>query len=138
MIIRISEIDKLKNDSAYQDFLNSNPGVGNIKVRATSANEAFPVSGVSVVVSKVIGDNTIIFFEGMTDESGMINGIKLPTPSKNFNDLEAPAFTTYKLRAVYDPDKFDRTYDVALCCGVSIIQYINITPLVNMEERYGN
>jgi len=69
LIIRISEIDKLKNDSVYQDFLNSNPGVGNIKVRATSANEAFPVSGVSVVVSKVIGDNTIIFFEGMTDES---------------------------------------------------------------------
>lgn len=133
MTIRVSETEKLKNDSAYQTFLNNNPGMGNVKVRATSASEAFPVSGVSVTVSKVIGDNTIIFFEGKTDESGMINGIKLPTPSKNTNDLEVPIFTTYKLRAVYNPDQFDKTYDIALCCGIGAVQYINITPKINPE-----
>ena len=35
-------------------------------------------------------------------------------------------------------NKFDKTYEVSLCCGSGLIQYINITPMVNMEEGSSN
>ena len=138
MVISVNDIDKLKNNQDYNQFLEDNPSIGVLKVRATSASSALPVSGVDVIVSKEIGNNTIIFYEGKTDNSGMINSVKLPTPPRISSDLEVPKFATYKLEAKYSPDKFDRMYNISLCCGVSVIQYINITPLVNIEDRYGD
>ena len=135
MTININEVDKLENDSSYQKFIKDNPGTGNLKIRATSFSEALPIKGVKITISKEIGDNTIIFYEGLTDDSGMINNIKLPTPVRVSSDLEVPNFATYSLRAEYDIDGFDKIYDISLCCGVGAIQYINITPKVNMEDR---
>ena len=140
MTINISETEKLQNNQAFQDFLKANPGVGTLKVRVSSINKALPVEGVDLVVSKIIGEDTIIFFEGQTDESGMVKNIKLPTPNGNPNDEVAPEFTTYQLHATYDKENFDKIYDIALCCGTSVIQNINITPEVDIEMRnfYGN
>ena len=138
MVIQSTD-EKLKSDQQYQSFLNENPGRGTLKIRATSASEAMPVGNVLITVSKEIGSNIVVFFEGETDESGMINGIVLPTPVRVSSDEEVPEFTTYKLRAIYTADKFDRVYDISLCCGVGVIQYINITPNVQTEvrENYG-
>lgn len=133
MIIQSENTEILQNDSAYQTFLKENPGRGTLKIRATSANEALPIKDVNIVVSKKIGNNTIIFFDGQTDDSGMINNIKLPTPTAIQSDEEPPNFTSYQLHAVYNPDKFDKYYDVSLCCGFSVIQYINITPSIESE-----
>lgn len=138
MIINNSDTEKLNSDTAYQNFLKENPGTGSLKIRTSSASEALPVSGVEVTVSKKIGDNTIVFFQGQTDESGMINGIKLPTPVHVQSDEEVPKFATYDLHAIYKSDNFDKIYKISLCCGVSIIQYINITPNIDTEMRYRN
>ncbi|MBR4618285.1 MAG: hypothetical protein IKO49_03170 [Bacilli bacterium] len=135
MIIKSTDLEKLNNDQSYQNFLNDNPGIGTLKIRATSASEAIPINNVLITVSKEIGNNTIIFFEGRTDESGMINGIKLPTPVRVESDEDVPKFTTYQLRAVYSNNSFDKTYDISLCCGVGVIQYINITPDIKAEVR---
>ena len=140
MTINSTDTEKLKNNQEYQNFIKDNPGTGTLKVRTSSASVAFPVRDVEVIVSKEIGDNTIVFYEGKTDDSGMINGIKLPTPMHVNSDEEVPRFATYQLHATYSPDKFDKIYDISLCCGVSIIQYINITPNIEteMKTRYGN
>ena len=138
MVININENDKIINDSAYQDYLKDNPGTGYLKVRASSASEAMPIEGVNIIVSKKIGDNTIIFYDGKTDSSGMINNIKLPTPRRITNNEEAPSFSTYNLRAVYPTDNFDKTYDISLCCSITVVQYINITPDVSLENKNGN
>ncbi len=130
----IIKVDDVKDDNVYNEFLKDNPGRGTLKIRVTSASEALPVSGVNVVVSKDIGDNTYIFYEGQTDSSGMINNIKLPTPVRITSNLEVPNFTTYKVRVKYSKDKFDKTYEISLCCGSGLIQYVNITPNVNVEE----
>lgn len=139
MTYNISD-EKLNNNQAFQDFLKDNPSTGTLKVRVSSINKALPVENVNITVSKVIGDDTVIFFDGKTDESGMVMNIKLPTPMGNPNDEVAPSFTTYQLHAVYEAEKFDKIYDIALCCGVSVIQNINITPEVDIEMRnfYGN
>ena len=134
----IIKVDEIKDDNTYNEFLKENPGRGTLKIRTTSASEALPVSGVNVVVSKEIGDNTYIFYEGQTDSSGMINNIKLPTPVRINSNLEVPNFTSYKVRVEYSKDKFDKTYEVSLCCGSGLIQYVNITPMVNMEEGSSN
>ena len=136
MIINIDD-KQLESDVSFKRYLEDNPGTGYLKVRASSANEAMPVEGVEVIVSKKIGDNTIVFYDGKTDASGMINGIKLPTPKRINNNLEAPNFSTYNLRAVYPNDSYDQSYEISLCCSITIVQYINITPKVNMENDYG-
>lgn len=140
MTINISETEKLQNNQAFQNFLQDNPSMGTLKVRVSSINKALPVEGVDIVVSKVIGGDTIIFFNGQTDESGMVQNIKLPTPVGVTSDEIAPKFTSYQLHATYPPENFDKIYDIALCCGVSVIQNINITPNFNLEMRdyYGN
>lgn len=137
MIIDIND-EKLESDISFQKYLEDNPGTGYLKVRASSANEAMPIEGVEVIVSKKIGDNTIVFYDGKTDASGMINGIKLPTPKRINNNLEAPNFSTYNLRAVYPDDSYDQNYEISLCCSITIVQYINITPKVNMEGNNGS
>ena len=126
---------KLKSDEEFQKFLEENPGRGFLKVRATSANDAVPVEGVNVIVSKKIGDNNVIFFSGQTDESGMINGIVLPTPKKVLSDEDIPKFTKYELEAIHKDLNFDSKYEISLCCSVSVIQYINITPDINLEVK---
>lgn len=138
MIININEKEKLQNNKAYQEYLKENPSTGYLKVRATSLNEAMPIEGVNIIVSKKIGDDTIIFYEGKTDVSGMINDIKLPTPIRVSNNEEVPNFSTYNLRAIYEKDNFDKTYDISLCCSITIVQYINVIPSVTMEDLNGN
>lgn len=125
----------LSDDQAFQEFIRNNPGRGYLKVRATSANDAIPVAGVEVTVSKKIGNNNVVFFQGQTDNSGMINGIVLATPSKASSDLEAPSFTDYELRAIYEKENFDKLYKISLCCRASVIQYINIIPNVKEVEN---
>ena len=125
----------LSDDQAFQEFIRNNPGRGYLKVRATSANDAIPVAGVEVTVSKKIGNNNVVFFQGQTDNSGMINGIVLATPSKASSDLEAPSFTDYELRAVYEKENFDKVYIISLFCRASVIQYINIIPNVKEVEN---
>ena len=136
MIIKSSDVNTLKNDSAYQEFISQNPSTGFVKVRASFANEALPIKGLKVTIQKEIGNNTIIFYEGETDESGMINGIKLPTPMKVKSNEDIPQFSNYELNAIYEPSDFNKKYTLSLCCGITVVQYINVTPKVNYERYY--
>lgn len=124
----------LLNDVDYQEFLKNSPGTGYLKIRATSANEAVPVANLNIKVSKEIGNNKVIFYEGKTDYSGMINNIVLPAPMSITNDLEIPKFNTYKIEA-YD-DNIKQEYNISICCSFTVIQYINVTP--NNELRFYN
>ena len=132
--------ESLNNDVAYQEFLRNNPATSTLKIRASAASQALPVSGVNVVVSKEIGNNNIIFFSGSTDESGMINNIVLPAPKANQNDEVAPTLINYKVKATYAPDNLNKEYNVTLYGGTSAIQYIFLSPNVSLEERenYGS
>lgn len=125
----------LLDDKAYQDFLKENPSYGFLKIRASAANEAVPISNIKIKVSKEIGNNNVIFYEGITDESGMINNIKLPSPVKITSDLEKPKFTDYKLTAINEMENIDKEYTISICCGITVIQYINIIPKVSGEIR---
>jgi len=125
----------LDNDAAYQKFISDSPGIGYLKIRASSANEAIPVEGLRIIVSKNIGSNKVIFFEGKTDYSGMINNIVLPAPKPIDNDEIPPTFNSYDVEAINND--IDNNYNISVCCGFTVIQYINVIPST-VKGLYGN
>ena len=69
--------DTFKTTDLYKKYLVNNPATGYLKIRASSASEAIPISNLKIVVSKKIDTSKIIFYEGVTNESGIIEKIIL-------------------------------------------------------------
>ena len=125
------------NSQLYQDYLSKNNSFGYLNIRAYSANEAIPIKGLNIKVTNLIGNNTVIFYEGETDESGMINNIKLPTPKLNSNNLIAPSKVTYNIISYYEPENLKQIYLVNVYEGISVLQNINIIPNMNIGDKLG-
>lgn len=66
---------------SYAQFLSENPYTGYLKVQAFRGEQAFPVPDVRVRISRDFTDGERTFFEGVTDQNGIIDGITLPAPS---------------------------------------------------------
>ncbi len=125
----------VQNDPSYQKFVRENPSVGFLKIRASSAYAAVPVSGIRVKVLKKIGEMNVIFFEGETDESGMINDIRLPSPKGVLSDEDVPSHTEYELKVNGSVQNIEREFFVSIFPGITVIQYINITPIMDEIVR---
>lgn len=124
-------INEFKKTKDYDVFIKNNPGVGNLKIRAYAASEALPVSGLNIVVSSVISNTKVIFYEGVTDASGMIPNISLPAPSLTSN-LEIPNTLKYDIEAYMNG--VSRNFSVNMYDGICVVQNINFVP----GENYGN
>lgn len=125
------------NSQSYKNFINNNSSKGTLNIRAYAANEAIPMSDVKVIVSKVIDNNKIIFFEGKTNNSGIINKIELPAPKPLESNLETPNSTEYDIEAIYDST--DLVYRVKIYANIIVLQSINIVPDVRIVGgMYGN
>ena len=116
----------------YKNFMIENTGRGILNIRASFANQALPITNLKVVVSKEIENYNVIFYEGVTNISGLIGKISLPTPPKETDDLIAPKTTTYKITAVYNNREY--TYVVNMYDGICAVQNINIVP--SNERKY--
>ena len=117
------------NSELYRSFINENPGLGFLKIRAYAASQAVPISGLSVVVSRDIGDNRVIFFEGVTNDSGVIERISLPAPRMSSDNMIAPVINTYDISTIYDGES--RTYKVNIYDNIYVVQNINVTPNIS-------
>lgn len=129
-------IEEFKNTDEYQEFINDNPSFGSLKIRAYAAREAIPVSGLKIVIQKEIGDNNVIFFEGVTDSSGVIEKIKLPAPKLDSNNLNAPLYTTYQVLATYAPDNASGIYNVNMYEDICVVQNISIVPEMGIRRLF--
>ena len=121
------------NSINYQNFLRDNPSIGYLNIRAYAASQAIPISGIRIVISTTIGDDKVIFFEGSTNQSGVIEGIELPTPRLDPNNLDKPNKTTYEIEATYLPDNLSKTYRVNMYENISSIQNIIVAPDMNFK-----
>ena len=117
------------NSELYKSFINSNPGLGFLKIRAYAASQAVPISGMKVVISKDIGGNKVIFFEGTTNDSGVIERISLPVPRMSSDNMLAPIITTYDIDTMYNDEK--RLYKVNVYDNIYVVQNINVTPNIS-------
>lgn len=127
-----------KNSTIYQNFIEENPKVGNLRVRAYAANSAIPIEGLKVVVSKELEGNNIIFFDGYTDSSGVIEKIPLPAPELNSSNMVKPSNTIYTITTTYIPDNINEIYQVRIYDGVCVIQDIIIVPQMKVGGFNGS
>ena len=124
---------------SYKRFITLNPGEGYLRIRAYAASGAIPIKGLKVVVSKIIDNQNIIFFEGETDESGMIERISLPAPLAEKNNLMVPEASTYDISSTYVPNNSTERFNVSMYDGICVMQNISIVPNVGMgRDFYGS
>ena len=124
---------KFINSSSYQQFLRDNPSRGYLSIRAYAASQAIPISGLRIVVSTIIDNNRVVFFQGSTNISGIIEGISLPAPSLSQSDLTVPNKLVYQIEATYGPNNLNKVYDVNMYENISVIQNISVAPNMNLE-----
>ena len=120
--------EAFKRTNDYLEFKSLNPGVGRLKIRAFAVNEALPVSNVHVVVSCIFHDLKIVFFDGVTDSSGMTEVVELPTPSTNIDDLVAPLAINYEVESEDVEMNDKQSFVVKMYNGICVVQNIVIVP----------
>ena len=126
-IYNINDLNFISSD-LYKRFKKDNPSYGYLKIRAYQANEALPIEGMKIIIRTIFEGNEIIFFEGETDQSGLINKIKLPTPKVVLDNLVIPKEIIYEIEAIYPKDNIDKTYKISMYEDVCVVQNINVPP----------
>lgn len=123
----VNAIDESESNT-YQDFMDKNKEYGYLKVQAFAASQALPIEGVKVIVSKKFSDTDKIFFEGITDESGIIDDIKLPAPSKELSEhpSEILPYSNYNFSSQYEQAETDNARSVQIFQGIKTIQPIRV------------
>ena len=127
MTYNINDKEFIESD-LYKSFISANPGFGFLKIRAYAASQAVPISSMNVTVSKNIGGNKVIFFSGVTNESGVIERIQLPVPRLSDNTT-VPIITTYDIDTSYEDES--RFYEVNVYDNIYVVQNINVTPNIS-------
>jgi hypothetical protein len=115
---------EFKNTTTYKNFMNINNGKGILKVETSTASEAYPIKDVEITISKKLDGKDIIFYKGVTNDSGIIDGIVLPTRkmTDNVEDVSDIFFTTYDLLAYSKKYNLKKEYDVSIFDNVKVIQ----------------
>ena len=119
------------DSSVFQEFMRNHPARGFLKIRAYTASGAVPVSGLNVYVSTKIGNSDFVFYEGVTNESGIIDYISLPAYRLDANNLDVPNKTVYDIKVV-DKESISLFYQVNIYENVYVIQDINLVPNMNL------
>ena len=126
--------ENFKKTETYKRFINEHPVFGNLRIKATAASGAVPISGVKIVVTTNIESNNVIFYEGFTDSSGLISRISLPTYKLDPDNLNVPEKTEYNVTATYIPDNLSMTFKVNIYENINVVQNINIVPELRLIE----
>ena len=81
-----------------------------------------------IIIKTRFEDNDLIFFEGETNSSGLIDRVKLPTPKVVLDNLVIPKEIIYEIEAIYPRDNIDKTYKISMYENVCVVQNINVPP----------
>jgi len=118
----------------YQEFIARNNSQGYLNIRAYAANSAIPISGLRVVVSKIINNQRVIFFDGSTNNSGIISSISLPTPKIETNNTIIPEHEDYDITATYNNE--DLLFKITMFSNIQVLQNINVIPSVRLDGSF--
>lgn len=114
------------NSEKNADYLKNNPGSGLLRIQVYTANQAFPLEDVEVKVYKEIDGKRVIFFNGVTDSSGIIDNINLPTKEvkKEVESASDIMSTDYIIEAKYPKTGVAQDYIVSIYDDLKVIQPI--------------
>lgn len=125
--------DQIQTPGAYEEFLQQHPGTGLLRVQVSTARGTFPVPGAQVEVSRLFGGRRRILYSRMTDNSGVVEGLRLPTQSRGASLEESTAGgsgTEYQV-SVYHPGYLPlRLQSVTLFDGIETILPVALEPQV--------
>ena len=109
-------------------FLRANPDRGVLRIQAFRGNQSIPVQGVHVTVRRSFPDGTShVFYEGTTDESGLIDPIVLPAPDRRQSlspGIDNPSATYEVLAELAGFEPVKSTVD--LYQGIKTVQPIQL------------
>lgn len=118
----------------YESFLQKNPQSGILRIQAFAGQQAVPVVGAQVTVSREFQDGSREFATGVTDENGVLDGIVLPAPDKSLSEsptVEAP-YATYDIRVSHPGYRTEIYQKVPVFDGIKSIQPVRF--LSNRSE----
>lgn len=115
-----------------EEYLMKNPHAGVLKVVAFTAKGFIPISEARVYITKLIGEDRVMMEKGLTDESGILDNIVLPAPSRNTSFLQNEAELPY---AVYDIKVEHADYESVLKSDVPIYEGIKSIQNINMMRK---
>ena len=136
--MNIISYEEFKNTDLYEDFIKENDDIGNLKVQVFTAYGAIPIKDTNIVVYKDIEEYRVIFFQGITDISGIISDIKLPAPRMVTSNEETPIYTIYNMTAFNTGYESLKTYTIGMLGGVNVIQYVKMMPNIDLEGENNN
>ncbi len=113
-----------------EEFKAENTGEGTMKIQAYSGRGSFPVVNARVVISKDFTEGTHVFYDEMTDVSGIVEPVRLSTPpSENATRTnEVPVLSTYTIKVTH-PYYITTVYkNVPVFDGIMSIQPVNMIP----------
>lgn len=117
------------NSEKYTDYLKDNPGSGLLRVQVFTANQAFPLQDVEIKIYKEIDGKRVVFYTGVTDSSGIIDNISLPT--KEVKEVVESALdivaTDYNIEATYPKTGITQNYIVSIYDDLKVIQPIKFS-----------
>ena len=96
----------LTPEQARQQFTLAHPDRGTLRVQVSTAQGAFPVPEAAVTVARSFGGVSQILYRGVTDSSGILDGLSLPALPDSYSQNAATAGqsgTEYQV-SVYQPD----------------------------------
>lgn len=114
-----------------------NTGTGYLKVRVTAADNALPIGGASVTVTKGNGTNTELINKQTTNNSGETEQISLPAPPKELSQTpgNTNTYAKYNVRVDYVGYYSVENIDVPVFDGQLSIQPTQLVPLpLNMTN----
>ena len=110
------------NSDIYKSFIKENPvNDWNIYKTKEASNEIG-------LLAEFIESIIIIFYDGFTDTSGVIEKIVLSAPRLTSDNLDVPSKIVYDIKATYPNNLVDLKYQVNIYEDIFVIQNINIVP----------
>ena len=113
--------------SSYDAFLRRNTALGELKVQASRGRGALPTEGVRISVIGQFNDARVLFFDGVTDDDGLITGITLPAPplQQSLQAQDARRGALYQVFASH-PDFEPDIYEIEIFEGITAILPVSL------------
>ena len=118
--------------SDYEVFLKTHPGRGKLRVQVTEARGAFPVPGAPVEVRRRFGGESRLLYKVLTDSSGIVENLVLPTLPAELSRQEATADsggTAYLVAVSHPAFRTPAETAVMLYDGIETILPVALQPL---------
>lgn len=108
----------------YEAFRAQNQETGFLRIQAFAGRQVAPVPNATVLVTHTFTDGTRRFASGVTDESGVLDGIALPAPSGSIAQTptgEMP-YALYDIRVSHPDFRTEVFQQVPVFAGIKSIQ----------------